>query len=78
MIHAFDYSRYGKTIISAAHRNDVGLIRVNPAYTTKLGRFKYNNRMKLNSHQGAAFVIARKGMGYIDRFKKKPKRKKTM
>jgi len=77
MLHAFDYSRYGETIKNAAHRNKVGLIQVNPAYTTKIGIFKYNDRMKLNPHQGAAYVIARKGMGYIDRLKKRPKVKLT-
>ena len=77
MIHAFDYSRYGETIKNATHRNKVGLILVNPAYTTKIGIFKYNDRMKLNPHQGAAYVIARKGMGYTDRLKKKPKIKLT-
>ena len=75
MIHAFDYSRYGETIINVTHRNNMEVIFVNPAYTTKIGSFKYSSRMKLNPHQGAAYVIARKGMGYIDRLKRKPKRK---
>jgi len=75
MIHAFDYSRYGETIINATHRNNMEVIFVNPAYTTKIGSFKYSSRMKLNPHQGAAYVIARKGMGYIDRLKRKPKGK---
>jgi len=76
MIHAFDYSRYSKTAISAAHRLNVGLIFVNPAYTTKLGIFKYKKK-KLNPHQGAAYVIARKGMGYIDKFKKQPIKRRS-
>lgn len=75
MIHAFDYSRYGETVINATHRNNLELIFVNPAYTTKIGKLKYSKRMKLSPHQGAAYVIARKGMGYIDRLRRKPKRK---
>ena len=66
MLHAFDYSRYKDTLENAAFRNNVGLIYVNPAYTTKIGISKYQNQKKLNRHQAASYVIARKGQGYSD------------
>ena len=69
MIHSLDYSRYSKTIKNATHRNNTELIYIDPAYTTKIGESKYSKLMKLNSHQAAAFVIARRGMGYIDTVK---------
>ena len=67
MIHAFDYSRYGDALENATFRNNVELIRVNPAYTTITGVAKYQNSKKLNRHQAASYVIARKGQGYVDK-----------
>ncbi|MCJ7842746.1 IS200/IS605 family accessory protein TnpB-related protein [Lederbergia sp. NSJ-179] len=76
MIHAFDYSRYKQVMENACHRQEVPFILVNPAYTSQIGMEKYGLRMKLNRHQAASYIIARKGQGYIDRLKKKPKKAK--
>ena len=67
MIHAFDYSRYKDALESATFRNKVELIRVKAAYTTIIGVEKYQDRRKLNRHQAASYVIARKGQGYMDK-----------
>ena len=77
MIHALDYSRFKKSLINKCHRTGVELIFVNPAYTTKIGEAKFNKHKKLSTHQGAAYVIARKGQGFRDRLPKSPKRKKS-
>jgi len=73
-LHAFDYSRYKETLENATFRNNVGLIYVNPANTTKIGVEKYGKR-KLSKHQAAAYVIARKGQGYIDKLPPETKNK---
>lgn len=67
MLHKFDYSRYKETLDNCCHRRKVNLIKVNPKNTSKIGKQKYSNRMKLNTHQAASYVIARKGQGYIDK-----------
>ena len=67
MIHAFDYSRYKERLANVCYRNKVGLLYVNAAYTSINGESKYSKRMKLNRHQAASYVIARKGQGYIDK-----------
>ena len=67
MIHAFDYSRYKERLANVCYRNKIGLIYVNAAYTSQIGVAKYSKRMKLNRHQAASYVIARKGQGYIDK-----------
>lgn len=77
MIHAFDYSRYKDLLSNAAYRNNVELIYVNPAYTSSIGISKYQDKKKLNRHQAASYVIARKGQNYIDRVYKRPKQKKV-
>lgn len=36
MLHAFDYSRYKKTFENCCFRREANLIKVNPAYTSKI------------------------------------------
>ena len=67
MTHLFDYSRYKETLRNAAVRNGIGLVMVNPAYTSQIARKKYCGNRKLNIHTGAAYVIARRGQGFKDR-----------
>ena len=67
MIHAFDYSRYKKTFENCCYRRNVHVIQVNPAYTSKIAKQKYCDRKKLTIHQGASYVIARKGQGFVDK-----------
>ena len=66
MLHKFDYSRYKETLDNCCYRNNVELIKVNPAYTSRIAKAKYCESRKLNVHAGAAFVIARRGMGLKD------------
>lgn len=68
MIHAFDYSRYKKSFENCCFRRNVNLIEINPAYTSKIAEQKYCKTKKLVIHQGASFVIARKGQGFVDKY----------
>ena len=52
-----------------AFRNKVDVIKVNPAWTSWIAKNKFCNRMKLNIHTGASFVIARRGIGIEDEVK---------
>lgn len=76
MIHLFDYSRCKSTFENCCYLRNVGLIKVNPAYTSKIAGQKYCNQRKLVIHQGASFVIARKGQGFVDKYIK-PKKKEA-
>lgn len=67
MLHAFDYSRYIETICNACHRKRINLIQVEAYNTSKIGKEKYSKQKKLNIHQAASYVIARKGQGFIDK-----------
>lgn len=66
MLHSLAYSLYDKLITNMAFRNKIGIIKVNPAWTSWIAENKFCNRMKLNIHNGAAFVIARRGLGIKD------------
>lgn len=66
MIHSLSFRQFSDIIESIAYRNKINLIKVNPAWTSWLAKQLYCPAMKLNSHVGASFVIARRGQGYID------------
>ena len=63
MLHSLAYSKFSDIIDNICFKNRVTLIKVNPAYTSKIGKEKYTNSMKLNIHNAASYVIARRGMG---------------
>ena len=75
IIHLFDYSRYKSTFENCCYLRNVNLIKINPAYTSKIAGQKYCNQRKLVIHQGASFVIARRGQGYVDKYIKSKKKK---
>ena len=66
MLHSLAYSLYDKLMTNMAFRNKIGIIKVNPAWTSWIAKNKFCNKMKLNIHIGAAFVIARRGLGIKD------------
>jgi transposase, IS605 orfB family len=69
MLHTLAYSLYDKLITNMAFRNKIGIVKVNPAWTSWISKNKFCERMKLNIHNGAAFVIARRGLGIKDTVK---------
>lgn len=42
-------------------------IKVNPAYTSIIGRLKYKDLYKISVHESAAFVIARRGLNFKEK-----------
>lgn len=71
MLHSLPYSRYAQILKNITFNKRIELIKVNPAYTSRTAEQKFCDRMKLNIHNGAAYVIARKGMGIKDKYLKK-------
>ena len=70
-LHSLPYSRYAQILENITFNKRIELIKVNPAYTSRTAEQKFCDQMKLNIHNGAAFVIARKGMGIKDKYLKK-------
>lgn len=70
-LHSLPYSRYAQILENITFNRRIELIKVNPAYTSRTAEQKFCNQMKLNIHNGAAYVIARKGMGIKDKYLKK-------
>jgi IS605 OrfB family transposase len=69
MVHSLAYRQFVNKIEQRAYRSAVSVRRVNPAWTSWLAKQLYCPVMKLNTHVGAAYVIARRGQGYKDSVK---------
>ena len=57
-------------IVRRALRNGFQVKKVNPAYTSVIGRFKYSKKYGLNVHEAASFVIGRRGLSYDEKLPK--------
>jgi transposase, IS605 orfB family protein len=66
MLHSLAYRIFLDRTKQICNRKNVGLIKVNPAWTSWIAKNKFCERMKLNIHTGASFVIARRGMNIKD------------
>ena len=66
MLHSLAYRIFSNKTEQICNRKNVGLIKVNPAWTSWTAKNKFCNKMKLNIHTGASFVIARRGMNIKD------------
>ena len=65
-LHSLAYRTFLDRTEQICNRKNVGLIKVNPAWTSWIAKNKFCDKMKLNVHTGAAFVIARRGMNIKD------------
>ena len=66
MIHGLAYRMFLDKAEQICNKRNVGLIKVSPAWTSWIAKNKFCDKMKLNVHTGAAFVIARRGMNIKD------------
>ena len=62
MLSSFCYKKIKEIILSRSLDKGIEVYEVNPAFTSMIGRIKYQQRYKLTTHQAAAFVIARRGL----------------
>lgn len=67
MLSSLAYSKFDSIITSKCAKNRIFLHKVNPARTSWIAKQKYCPKMKLNTHSGASYVIARRGMFLKDK-----------
>lgn len=63
MLSSFNYNKIATGIDSACFRSGVAVVEVNPAYTSVIGAVNHARRHGISVHQGAAYAIARRGLG---------------
>lgn len=66
----FAYSSITKMIYSRANKDGVGVFKVNPAYTSQIGKLKYMKILGLSVHTSAALVIGRRSLGFKEKIPK--------
>ncbi|MGF6954117.1 IS605 OrfB family transposase [Neobacillus sp. B4I6] len=67
LVHSFAKTKIQKSIISRGIKFGFKIKKVNPAYTSVIGRFKYSKKYGLSVHEAAAFVIGRRGLGFDEK-----------
>ena len=64
MINSLKFGLFKRCLLSKATKEGVTIHSVNPYNTSKIARKSYTNRMKLNVHDAASYVIARRFYQY--------------
>ena len=64
MINSLKFGLFKRCLLSKAKKEGVSVHSVNPYNTSKIARKSYTNRMKLNVHDAASYVIARRFYQY--------------
>ena len=70
LTHSFAKSKLQKALISRGLKFGFHIKKVNPAYTSVIGRFKYAERYGLSVHEAASFVIGRRGLDFDEKVPK--------
>ncbi len=63
----FAYQKMIQAIKSRAEKMGVAVYVVNPAYTSQIGKMKYMKRLGVSIHMAAAYVIARRAIGFKEK-----------
>lgn len=66
-ISMFASNKIAMLTASKSEKYGIVVTYINPAYTSKTGLLKYKKRYGLSTHEAAAFVIGRRGMGFKDK-----------
>lgn len=61
------FSKFKRILISNSAMYGYELVLVNPAHTSNIARFKYFGKIKRGHHHLAAFLIARRGAGIMEK-----------
>ena len=73
MLHYFPFSKVDDFINNEAYKNNFEVIKVKPNYTSIIGKYKYSDSKKLNTHISASFVIGRRALRFKENIPKKYK-----
>ena len=67
MLSSFSYGKVKACFLSRGYREGVEVSQVNPAFSSVVGRVKFQERYGLSVHQAAALVLARRLLGCSER-----------
>ncbi|GIU68995.1 MAG: hypothetical protein KatS3mg002_0231 [Candidatus Woesearchaeota archaeon] len=67
MLSSFAYTLVLNTIKARAFDQGIEVLHVNPAFSSVIGRHKFQKRYGLTTHQAAAAVLGRRGLSFSER-----------
>ncbi|WP_256235034.1 IS200/IS605 family accessory protein TnpB-related protein [Bacillus sp. EB600] len=70
LVHSFSKNKLQKALISRGLKFGFKIKKINPAYTSVIGRFKYSKMYGLSVHEAASFVIGRRGLDFEEKIPK--------
>ena len=70
LVHSFAKNKLQKALISRGLKFGFYIKKVNPAYTSVIGRWKYAKMYGLSVHEAASFVIGRRGLDFDEKVPK--------
>lgn len=65
-LSSFAYDKFAKAIESRALKDKVAVFKVNPAYTSQIGKIKYMKIKGISIHSSASYVVGRRALGFKD------------
>lgn len=63
----FAYRKMTSCLENQAYKRSFGLLKIDPAYTSQMGKFLYMRKMGISIHAAASYAIGLKGMGLRER-----------
>ncbi len=70
LVHSFTKKKLQYSLISRGLKFGFKIKKVNPAYSSVIGRFKYAKMYGLSVHEAASFVIGRRGLDFEEKIPK--------
>ncbi|MCQ6280897.1 IS200/IS605 family accessory protein TnpB-related protein [Bacillus sp. EB600] len=67
LVNSYAKNKIQKALISRRLKFGFKIKKVNPAYTSVIGRFKYSEMYGLSVHEAASFVIGRRGLDFEEK-----------
>ena len=65
-LSSFAYDKFAQAIDSRALKDKVAVFKVNPAFTSQIGKVKYMKIKGISIHNSASLVIGRRALGFKD------------
>jgi IS605 OrfB family transposase len=69
-LQKWSYKRLLNKIEILVKRNGIEIIKVNPAYTSVIGKLKYSPQYNIDKDIAGAYVVARRGLGFKEKLPK--------
>ena len=68
----FAYRKMTACLENQSYKRSFGIIKIDPAYTSQIGKILYMRKLGISIHAAASYVIGLKGMGLLEKLRPEP------